>query len=804
MTFRAVILGLFLALLIAGGTHFNDWIVYQTRFTGNLFPVSVFGSVVLLTLIIMPLTGWRQPGHALQSSEIALAAALALAVCSWPGASYFRYFAAVLVLPSHMEKTRPNWQAAQVMAYVPDGSHLLGEGHLRQVPQLALKLHDPSQATELDATARSVLTHVRDLLDPDTQQLVARLAQSGRANAQDRQRLVRGLNRLLQQSALQARLPSVEPWSQLQALEPERAGRAVLQLTLSEHVLPPPPGQGVLLLGGRSDPEVTETMIQGAYKGPGSWLSPLDLPWGAWWPSIRFWGGLAVFMGLASLCMMLIVHPQWSDRELLPYPIARFVEELTAQTSGRRWPTIAYSRLFWLGFGLMVFLHVLNGLRAWYPQFFLYIPLRFELGALQTLFPNVSRTEGVGALFNPRFVPSVIAFAFFLTSTVSFSVGIALPLWAIVYGTLVSQGVTMHGRWTDFGQHNLALAGACLGIVAMALYAGRRHYGDVARGMIGLPTLTPTPRYCVWSARFLVILVAISVFWLAQAGLDWVLGLPLVLLILADYLAVARVNVETGAIVVQPRWLTVAVLTTLLGIEAIGPTTYLILSLASVLQQMDLREVATGMFANALRLGQRTGNLVPSRLGPALATLFLMGGVVALVMTLTLQYNFGVAPQDIYARNTVAPFSLDRMTAHLADLSATDRLENAMQLSGFNRLLYAQPVTDAVLWLGLGLGLVLACALARLRLTWWPLHPVVFVFWGTWPVARFGWSFLAGWLIKTALVKFAGSKGYHQAKPLMIGIIAGELAMSLVLIVIGATYYLVTGLSPPIYIVFPE
>ncbi|NJL30595.1 MAG: hypothetical protein HC898_02595, partial [Phycisphaerales bacterium] len=522
------------------------------------------------------------------------------------------------------------------------------------------------------------------------------------------------------------------------------------------------------------------------------------------WPSIKLWGGLAVMLGLASLCMMLIVHPQWSDRELLPYPMARFVEELTELRDNRPFPAIAYSRLFQLGFGLMVLLHLLNGLHVWFPAFFLHIPLRFDFTSLQVILPHMAKSEQTAALFNPRFVPSVIAFSFFLTSSVSLSVGLAMPLWAFVYGTLVAYGVTMQGRTSDFSQHNLSLAGACLGIALISLYAGRRHYWDVTRGMVGLPTLSAPPRYCLWAARFLIVLVTGCVLWLTQAGLDWVLALPLILLILADYLAIARVNVETGAIVVQPRWITVSILTTLYGIEAIGPTAYIILSMASVLQQIDLREVVTAMFANALRLGQRTGQVAPPRLGPMLAGTFIMGGLVALVMTLTLQYNFGLSPMDRHARGFVSQFTLDRTTTHVAELSSTGRLENSMQLEGINRILHAQPVMDSALWLGLGIVLVILCALARLRLHWWPIHPVIFVFWGTWPAGIFGYSFLLGWLIKSALVKCTGSKGYHQAKPLMIGIIAGELTMSLVLVVIGATYYLVTGLSPPLYTVFPE
>ncbi|MCC7205613.1 MAG: hypothetical protein IT441_11075, partial [Phycisphaeraceae bacterium] len=128
----------------------------------------------------------------------------------------------------------------------------------------------------------------------------------------------------------------------------EQAERHMNRLTLGQlipAITPPPKGEGWLLVGGESDP-LAVGMLQG-WDGKLS-LRAQDLPWDLWWPTLRVWGGVAILMGLAGLLAVMVVHPQWSRRELLPYPIARFVEEVGQLQPDRRLPEVAYSKLFWL------------------------------------------------------------------------------------------------------------------------------------------------------------------------------------------------------------------------------------------------------------------------------------------------------------------------------------------------------------------------------------------------------------------------------------------------------------------------
>ena len=49
----------------------------------------------------------------------------------------------------------------------------------------------------------------------------------------------------------------------------------------------------------------------------------------------------------------------------------------------------------------------------------------------------------------------------------------------------------------------------------------------------------------------------------------------------------------------------------------------------------------------------------------------------------------------------------------------------------------------------------------------------------------------------------AGAKGYRTVIPLMVGIIAGEVAVALLWSLAGVVVYLITGKPPTIYEIFP-
>ena len=113
------------------------------------------------------------------------------------------------------------------------------------------------------------------------------------------------------------------------------------------------------------------------------------------------------------------------------------------------------------------------------------------------------------------------------------------------------------------------------------------------------------------------------------------------------------------------------------------------------------------------------------------------------------------------------------------------------------------PNAPCLLAFGGGLAAVLAFAAIRLRWPKWPLHPVLFLVWSTWPGRVLAASFLGGWTIKVLVTQYGGASWYQRLKPLMFGLIAGEMLGGLVPIAAGLVYWLATGLPPKSFNILP-
>jgi len=90
-------------------------------------------------------------------------------------------------------------------------------------------------------------------------------------------------------------------------------------------------------------------------------------------------------------------------------------------------------------------------------------------------------------------------------------------------------------------------------------------------------------------------------------------------------------------------------------------------------------------------------------------------------------------------------------------------------------------------------GLALLVAFGRLKWTWWPLHPVIFIFYGGHQGMLMSFSFGLGFFLKWIFTKYGGGRVYQRSKPLFIGLIAGTLMGQFIPMIVGTLYYVFTG-----------
>jgi hypothetical protein len=117
-------------------------------------------------------------------------------------------------------------------------------------------------------------------------------------------------------------------------------------------------------------------------------------------------------------------------------------------------------------------------------------------------------------------------------------------------------------------------------------------------------------------------------------------------------------------------------------------------------------------------------------------------------------------------------------------------------MGGFARLFSPSPDGVGVAFFSFGLLMVVGFSVARLRLPWWPLHPVLFLVWTTGHAQGQAASFFLGWLLKTVVTKYGGVGTYRRLRPLMFGLIAGEMLAGVGMSAVGGLYYWITGQPP--------
>lgn len=467
---------------------------------------------------------------------------------------------------------------------------------------------------------------------------------------------------------------------------------------------------------------------------------------------------------------------------------------------------ILRNRIFWTGFVLIAAYHVYNGLAAWYPA----LPAfsgRINIAPLSVLFPNARQVTNSYGVFSPPIYFSVIAFAFFLDSRISLSLGLSNLAWVMFGAFLIGNGMQVGNSLMGAQNANFIRFGAYVGIAVMILYTGRRFFRDAVLATLGIGSGAQVPPYVAWAGRGLAAATAAAVWGLYTTGLSMFWSLLLTGTVLLVFLVMGRMVAETGLFFLKPQWMPVGIFTAMFGFEMIGPTQYILMALACTLLLGDPRETLMPFILNGLKLGEsapggdsRGGT---GRLGAALLLMVFVSFFVAGAVTMTTQYNRGLS-SDTFGNRSIPAVPFQFLDRQVSELASRGMLSEVTAATAAGTPFRPSPEPGALPWIFGGVAVVLLFAFARLRFSKWPFHPVIFLVWGTVPIIRFGTSFLIGWMIKEAVVNTTGAKGFRTLKPLMVGVIAAEVLAAIGWGTVALLYYRNTGLPPINYFIFPR
>ncbi len=525
------------------------------------------------------------------------------------------------------------------------------------------------------------------------------------------------------------------------------------------------------------------------------------VPWDAWWTPLRTWVPMVLLLGIASTCLALIVHQQWAHHEFLSYPIAAFADSLIERDPGERYPKVLHSRLFWVGFLIVFGIRFNNGLCVWFPEVLVPVRLTWTLAPFAKVFPWLLKVQYGGELLRLDVFPLVVAFAFFLSSEISFTLGISQLAWVLFALPMVSVGVNLSTDWIG-GWQGWERAGAYTAFAIMLLYTGRQYYKDVLLGAFGIRR-HPGPSPNAWSMRLFLISTVLLTALVTRLGVEWPFAVVLVLLTLLSLVVLSRISAETGLFFIQPRWMPFGVMMAALGGYAMPPGLIIVTGFVCVVLAVDQSQSLMPYLVIGLRICERAA-LRPVQAARLSAGVYAAGALLAIAVVLIATYDMGAPTNYNWSHQRLPTMPFRAAEPELLRLKALGCLAEAESLPWTRRLGRVMPA-DNFLWaFGAGFGLVLVCSALRLRLPWWPIHPAMFMLWATYPMSVTCWSFFFGWLIKVSTLRFGGNRAAIRLKPLMIGVIASELFAALVFMAAGAVYFFVTGQKPLIYRYFPR
>ena len=434
---------------------------------------------------------------------------------------------------------------------------------------------------------------------------------------------------------------------------------------------------------GDYDPEVMDGALGGRGK-PGAPIGLDRVPWAKWWPVLATWLPMVICVAVAAICMSLVVHRQWSRHERLRYPIADFAHTLISPDGDpdalSRPPgasrSIFRNRLFWIGLAIVFGIRLLNGLHVWFPERCIQIDLSFNFHAIRQKFPFLSQAQWSGSLTGPTLYPTAVAFAFFLATDVSFSIGISQILWVPLAAWCVLEGLPMQEDFMTGGLPAWQRFGSYVGVAVMVLYVGRRYYGRVLRAALGGRRDEETPPYVPRAAR-IGLLAALGIFLMfCRLQLPWHVALLMVAMMLMSYFVMARINAESGMVLSQAYWQPTAVLMGLFGAGALGPQALIVSGMLCVMFTIDRRECLMPFLINGLKLCGDRG-LRPAPIGRWAMATFLIALGAAVPVALWSDYNFGISRGEGWATMAAPKYTFQTASAEITKLKLAIRKEAA-------------------------------------------------------------------------------------------------------------------------------
>jgi hypothetical protein len=490
-----------------------------------------------------------------------------------------------------------------------------------------------------------------------------------------------------------------------------------------------------------------EKIYRGYYLGNDTLWRPQYLR--AWLPVVTIWTMFVTTLLFVMQCVNAILRKQWTDNERLTYPIVQLPLQITHddafQPNG-----IFRNPLLWTGFAIAGLIDTINSLNYYFPS----IPTVLTPGFGQSYLD-------IGQFFTSKpwnalgwtplsFYPFMIGLGMFMPLDFLFSCVFFYWFWKLEKVFCVAMAYDQDPRFPY--TENQAF-GAYISFCLYSVYISRNYLKQVLRRAMGMRSdVDDTHEPMSYRGAILGIMGGVTalVVFSAYIGMTWWIGVLFFLMYFALALAITRMRAELG--------------TPIHDLHFTGPETIMTRIAGGKAFNVETRTVFAiyYWFNRAYRSHPMPHQLEGYKLAEQTRTdyrkwtaaMLSMGAVavfVAFWVILHLMYDFGAEGKS---RITFGAEAYNNLTTWL----------KTPQVAKFEELMAV----------AVGFGIAFLLQWLRVRLPWWPLHPLAFAVTSSWEINLVWGPLFLAWIFKSLILRYGGRGGFHRLLPFFIGLMLGQ------------------------------
>lgn len=492
------------------------------------------------------------------------------------------------------------------------------------------------------------------------------------------------------------------------------------------------------------------------------YLGGASVPWSLWWTPLATWLPFFLALVICPLCLVVLLRRQWISHERLSFPIAQLplemVEEPGESGAGAR---LRKDSAFWISLLIVFAIGFINKLSTVIPA----IPGIPLTGLVLKEAEQTGLLAGLGRV-ELVLLPWMLAIAYLIPKDLSFSCWffwffqVAMVMIAIAFGATAETPI---GWYTsDFPAVHHQGGGAVLALTGWVFWSARHHLRHCLRIAFTRRGSAASAGEA-WIYRGAVIGFVLTftymVLFCVAAGTRPVVAFAMIGLIVTYYVMWARLRAETGLSFIAFPFRVDELLVAPFGNKVLrDPEVVMLFNLrwAYFPGFGDSSEVTTGNAVDGFKIAD-SARITFGKLLPVMLLGFVLSVIVVTYVVLTGMYHYGFQRSGFINTGWLGPqlsFVRTRILEMLVERTEFDA-NGVMAMAG-----------GAVIALGL--------SMLRLRLWWWPLHPIGYLASTCWGMHTAWVPFFIGWFAKVIVVRFGGLRLYRRTLPVAIGLMVGD------------------------------